>query len=138
MPSEFQDHVKLFLFVFKLCNEHRVSCHQFTMLEEKLLAVRFKYFPRRIGDDGIEAAAPSLAYRLHYFIKLVGPVEGREGFEVFEGDLVLLGLALGAFLRIPGGGVELDAELMELGEEESVQHFTGLILDLLDAALVTH
>ena len=82
------------------------------MLLEEFLGVGLENFPRRVGDDGVEAAA-----FIEDFVEFEAPVEGLQGLDVGDGEIALFRLAFLAFGAVPGGFFKADAGFTPLIEQ---------------------
>ena len=89
-----------------------------------------EYIPRRIGDDGVKAAAVD-----DDFVEFVGPVKGFEGLDVGEFEFAFFGFAFLLFGGVPGGLFVGDAEGLELIEEEFVEDGAGFGFEEVDVPL---
>src|SRR5438552_1340327 len=97
------------------------------MILEELLAVGLEDFPGGIRNDRVEAA--SLVQNL---IKLVAPMERVKSFDIGQPERALLGFAFVVFVFIPGGLLVLDAKVVELFEQDTVERVVGFAFSLVD------
>ena len=108
---------KLGLLGFEVMDGHVVLADQIRVLLEKLLGIRLESFPRRVGDDHVEAAALAVQNPVEH----VAPMEGAQGANVGGLELPLGRFPQFALLRIPGGLFVLDPEPAKLFQQDFIE-----------------
>ena len=95
--------------LFKVLNRHLVFAHQVRIFGKKFFGLGFKNLPRRVGDDGIEAAAP-----VHDLVKFIAPMKWGKPLDIGLQQGSLFDFTCHIFCRVPSGLFKHNTQALKL------------------------